>query len=140
MAESFINLDSGTAATIQGLNQYTVGITGGWLIDYLVSQIPLGDEDAIAVQIGKQAIQVGLNAFMIKYMLDFIHGATPSRDYRDPTHGYLLMFGLLHGQPQFQRRSKAFTTALQEITSYYATTLMRNSNYAEATDTTTNTK
>lgn len=110
MAEiAIVSLNTG--ALIQSLNQYTVGLLGGYIIDLLMDQVPIS-ADNIYGRLGRQLIQTGLNGIALSYMIQFIHGNRVAPGYRDPTGGYLLAIGLIQAQPSYMKNGKELIQGL----------------------------
>lgn len=105
------NLGDGTVAIIQGTNQYLTGLFGGYVVDLLVSQVPI-EQDNLLHRLGRQLIQVGLNGLALSFMIKFIHGSDPMKGYRDFTGGYLLVMGLIQSQPTFMKNGKDLANGL----------------------------
>lgn len=116
MADSYtqlVTLNGGTASVIQSLNQYTVGLTGGYLIDRLFDMVPV-EPGNIWGRTVRQLAQVAVGGLLISTALNYIHGDPPPRDYRDPTGGYFLLVGYVQGQPGFMRNGKEILSGLSE--------------------------
>lgn len=104
-------LGDATIAMMQGLNQYSVGLLGGYLIDLTMDQVPIS-EDNILGRLGRQFVQVALNGLALSVILKFLHGRTPGAGYRDFTGGYLLAIGLIQAQPSFMKNGKELASGL----------------------------
>jgi len=101
--QQLIALNGGTAAVLQALNQYSLGLTAGYLVDQIFDRMR-DDQSSFFTRALQQFGQVAVNGYLIKLMLEFVHG-TPgqNQNYYDPTGGYLLLMGLIQGQPCFMR-------------------------------------
>jgi hypothetical protein len=112
-SESLLNMNQGTASLIQGSSQYTVGLFSGLLIDWTFVHLT-PEPHNIPLRLLKLLSQAGLNGLLLSYLIPWLH-PTGIDTYRDPTGGYLLAFGLLHGQPTFYREAKELTTSILEV-------------------------
>lgn len=110
MAETnYYSIGPTAASIIQGGGQYTVGVTTGYLIDQMFSMLgknvdPEGNPfKQFLLLIG----QAGVTGLAVRFIIPYLHGDSPSSSsYRDPTGGYLLAVGIIHGQPTFGSRAK----------------------------------
>jgi len=100
-----------TVAIIQAVNQYATGLTGGYLVDLLMEQLPV-DEDNFQLRVGRQLLQAALNGIALHYMIKFVHGSDPGPAYHDFTGGYMLAVGLIQSQPGFMKNGKELFTGL----------------------------
>ena len=112
-SSSFVNISEGTAAAYQGVNQFSVGFLLGGAVDMLCETIPYGPGD-LGARIGRQVIQVSLNALAINVALRFLHGDAGS-GYRDPSGGYFLGFGLICGQPGFWDNNRGLAVGTMQF-------------------------
>lgn len=108
------SLSDATVAILQALNQYTLGLAGGYFVDLLMDHVPIAD-DNLPGRIARQFVQAGLNGLLLSVLLKFIHGAQPGRGYRDFTGGYMLTVGLVQSQPSFMKNGKELFTGLTMI-------------------------
>ena len=67
------NFGTGTQAIVQSVNQYGIGLTGGYVIDLLMNQIPVEPEN-IWLRLARQFLQTAINGISLAVMLNFIHG------------------------------------------------------------------
>lgn len=118
---------------IHGVNQYSLGLAGGYIVDYIFG-LPFIPEDSYWSRLLKQLLQAGVNGFVIKNMLEFIHGANPDRNYRDPTGGYLMLMGFIQSQPDFMRDGKHLVETLTENIKMELFEKARNADNARAAD------
>lgn len=100
------------ASLIQGGMQYSVGVTTGYLIDQTFSSWSKRYESPFA-HLALMVLQASANGLALRFILPYLHG-TAVNAIRDPTGGYLLAMGLIHGQPVFATKSQAFVGTLIE--------------------------
>lgn len=106
------NFGTGTQAIVQSVNQYGLGLTGGYVIDLLMNQLPV-DPENIWGRLAKQFLQTAINGVSLAFMLKFLHGSGSSLStYRDPTGGYLLAIGLIQAQPSYMKNGKDLAKGL----------------------------
>lgn len=105
------NFGTGTQAIVQSVNQYGIGLTGGYVIDLLMNQIPVEPEN-IWLRLARQFLQTAINGISLAVMLNFIHGTNQTGGYRDPTGGYLLAIGLIQAQPGYMKNGKDLAKGL----------------------------
>lgn len=101
------------ASVMQGGVQYTTGITSGYLIDQAFTLIGKQFDHPVS-HLLLMVFQAGVNGLALRFVLPYIHGEGMSNSYQDPTGGYLMAMGLIHGQPVFAEKSKAFISGLIE--------------------------
>lgn len=116
MAENYYSIGPTAASIVQGGGQYSIGVTTGYLIDQLFSMLGknLDKEGNPFKQFLLMIGQAGVNGVALRFVLPYLHGDSPSTGYRDPTGGYLLAIGMLHGQPTFGSRAKGLIGGLIE--------------------------
>ena len=105
------NFGTGTQAIVQSVNQYGIGLTGGYVIDLLMNQIPVEPEN-IWLRLARQFLQTAINGISLAVMLNFIHGTNQTGGYRDRTDGYLLATGLIQAQPGYMKNGKDLAKGL----------------------------
>lgn len=113
MANPF-NISSSLIASIQGVNQYSTGLTAGYFIDQIMDKIPIHPSNVV-LRVVRQFMQVAMNGVALRFLLPYIHGEGYSSAYTDYTGGYMLVFGLIQGQPTFYSNGKQMVTTLTEV-------------------------
>lgn len=101
-------------AMVQGVNQYVVGVTIGTITDNIFARIPI-EPDRPFLIIAKQLGQIAVNGLFIMHGIRFLHGNPPPQGYSDPTGGYLFLFGLYDGQPNFKQTSTTIINAISTV-------------------------
>lgn len=123
-----INMSESSAAALQAVNQYTMGMASGYVIDRVCSLIPYTSEE-LGKRLARQLLQTVANGVLINFLLKHIHEGAP-RNYRDPSGGYMLVVGLMEGQPDYMDNSKGLVKGLTA----YGMSLLRDALPAERPD------
>lgn len=98
-------------ASNQAISQYSVGLFIGFVTDSLCDRIPYTRDD-IGPRIARQLIQLGINGAVLAYYTMYLQQEFESLG-RDPTGGYFLGIGLIHGQPSFQKNTRGLIKGLK---------------------------
>lgn len=106
-----------TLSVVQSINQYLVGSVVGTVCDEFFDKIEV-QEDQFLLLMLKSIGQIAMNGILIKASLDFLHGNPPSPGYRDPTGGYMYLFGLYDSQPKFRSLNKKLFTGMRTYLNY----------------------
>lgn len=110
---SYYQIGPEFASIMQGGVQYTSGITTGYLVDQTFTLLGKQFDHPVS-HLFLMVLQAGVNGLALRFLLPYIHGDTMRSAYQDPTGGYLMAMGLIHGQPMFAEKSKAFISGLIE--------------------------
>lgn len=107
-ANNYYSIGPTAASIIQGGGQYTIGVSAGYLIDQMFSMLGknLDPEGNPFKQFLLLIGQAGVTGLAVRFIIPYLHGDKPGSGYRDPTGGYLLAVGIIHGQPTFGSRAK----------------------------------